>query len=84
MKISKEVAERITAEIVDAFNDGYEQGKNDAHKKGEWIQSEIPSMDECSLCGNHKMRYQDFVKDRYCSFCGALMINGGKLNGRPD
>lgn len=81
MKISTEVAERIAHEVATAYNEGYEDGKSSVQKKAEWVQSEVPSMDECTECGNHVMKYKSLkYKPRYCDYCGALMINGGKQN----
>lgn len=58
-------------EITKAYKEGYEQGKKDAEKRGQWIAVEndvdyYPFM--CSEC------YETVIKrTNYCPRCGAKM-----------
>lgn len=59
---------------ADSYNKGYEDGKRDAVKHGEWI--EDGCMYRCSECGN----LESYYSDSYCRCCGAKM--DGKEIGR--
>lgn len=73
----------IADDLVKAFNEGYEQGKADAVKHGEWVISWIkPYGSRCSCCGFAWYDHIDAVKlnpvlskieTKYCPNCGADM-----------
>ena len=59
---------------TEAYKKGYEQGKKDAVKHGEWILKHIGDGHtwECSVCHESPCIY--ITKDtKYCPNCGAQM-----------
>lgn len=74
----------IADDLVNAFNDGYKQGKIDAVVRGRWVgktpetrhEYVYPLNYKCSNCG-FLAKYDGW---RYCPNCGAKM-DGGTDNG---
>lgn len=77
---------RIDASVlVDAFNRGYRQGRDDmaSGKTGKWVRKDdnngIFYHTECSLCHERPLRNR-WVDDNqlspYCPWCGAKMESG--------
>lgn len=66
----------IEKELEKAFNDGYEQGKNDAvlHGKWEWLGPNWLNKEcWCGTCSNCKKRSEYIVNRDICPNCGAKM-----------
>ena len=67
----KERKLNIADDLVNAFNDGYKQGKIDAVVRGEWevaIGYDPNKKVQCQNC--YKMAYEPTP---YCPNCGATM-----------
>ena len=61
---------KIGNDIANAYDEGYEQGKNDAVKHGHWMHYIMGKWvyAKCSVCGT----VHD-VSSNYCPNCGARM-----------
>ena len=80
---------KIGNDIANAYDEGYEQGKNDAVKHGHWIYgreiareylaNECVAIEyediSCSAC---KTRFRPFFGNfNFCPYCGARMDEDG-------
>ena len=71
----------IGKELAKAFDDGYEQGKNDAVQHGKWERTDITeengwALYRCSCCNWHTTYYYSFIASptyNFCPNCGAKM-----------
>lgn len=71
----------IGKELEKAFNDGYEQGKNDDVQHGKWERTDITeesgwTLYRCSCCNWHTTYYYSFSASptyNFCPNCGAKM-----------
>lgn len=71
----------IADDLVNAFNEGYNQGKIDAVKHGQWISDTGPQYagytgEKCSICG-----CEVDIGGNYCPNCGAKMDDNPELLG---
>ena len=63
--------------LQNAYNEGYEQGKKDAVKHGEWIEQDWDDgVYKCSACGEEWCFMEGTPENNYtnyCPNCGARM-----------
>ena len=62
----------IGKDLQRAYNDGYEHGKMDATKYGEWVEISSAHIYEHIDCGYHVMT-ADIEEYQFCPRCGARM-----------